>query len=159
MPRVRWTLVPAALLVAAAFAQPAAAAELCVHHAGSDCLAGSSDKGSDLQGALDDAALTSAADVIRIGPGVYAGEFTYAGPSPLHILGSGRGETNLHGNAAGVHVLATGGADVSRLSVRLPTKSFFVGIRAEEGSAITDVQVEANPAPASGRTGIHLLPG
>ena len=45
MPRPRWILVPATALVAAAFAQPAPAAELCVHRAAYECPAGSRRQG------------------------------------------------------------------------------------------------------------------
>ena len=158
MPRPRWILLPATALVAAALAQSASAAELCVHRAGYECPAGSIDKDSDLQDALDDASNTAAPDVIRIATGIYLGPFTYAGGSPLHIVGAGTGKTNLH-SGGGDHILETGGADVSRLSVRMPAASPYTGLSVEDGSTITDVEVNGDANPGGERAGIGLYSG
>ncbi|HEV2814223.1 MAG TPA: hypothetical protein VGW10_13295, partial [Solirubrobacteraceae bacterium] len=142
---VRLLSAAAPLVVAAALAAPAAAATFCVHQ-GTGCPAGAVDEGADLQEALDDAAAAAGPDQVTIGSGTYTGPFDYTHPSPVSIVGAGAGATTLDAaDDAASHdrVLAAGGADVSRLTVRIPVIQGWAGIAVGESAVVRDVAVAA----------------
>ena len=104
--RGRTVLLASALTVAClALAAPAFADTYCVHQSGS-CPGGSIDSGADLQGALDGAAATSAADTIDIGPGTYTkvGGYTHDSAHAVDVIGAGRMQTTIIGDSGNKHL-------------------------------------------------------
>ena len=155
----RILLFLSAAAMALAFAPVAHADTYCVNTAG--CIDPVHDKGSDLQAALDAAQAGPGPDTIQVGAGTidHAGGFSYPGPEPVHIEGSGG---RLYG-ITGPRLVDTAGATskkmlkvlgpgstISGLTVVIPSGADNVGI--ETDGTISNVLVHGNESstPATG---------
>jgi hypothetical protein len=163
--------VAVATVAASAMALPAVAGAntYCVHNIWS-CLPGEIDKGSNLQGALDDASANPPRDRVRIAGGTYAraGGFSYVDPAdPVDIVGAGPdpvGGTALFNSEANPSAqdtltVSAAGSTVSHLSVAVPrgTGSTNTGIRSQ--GTLDDVLVFSGSPPSAFATGIFLDAG
>jgi hypothetical protein len=163
---LRSTIVAVAALGTCLAAPGAAqATDYCVS-APACVAAGGVNKGSDLQGALGAAQSNGGADVVRIGPGTFKGEFFYTAPAdnPVDIRGAGVGKTLLTAPTVtdgAVHDVLfddNDGGSVSNLAVRLPAGPVgkFPSTRGIDGSTnVHDVVITA-PADAVGPVGVDL---
>jgi hypothetical protein len=77
----------------------------CVHQAGDPCGPGQTDKGANLQAALNDALANPGSDDVLVGAGQYSGPFSYSGLSPVNIRGTGDATVLRTANANGTTVL------------------------------------------------------
>lgn len=173
-PASRRALALAILTAAACAAAPSSslasgAQTFCVHQGPYACPAGSTDEGSDLQSALNNAGANSVGadtpNVVDIGPGTYsaADGFDYVSANPIRIVGAGPGATTLTtgpDSASGTHVLSAG-AGVSPLTYTAATVSglTLAGVNANGfglvlvNGAADHVTVTDN---AAGATGLNL---
>ncbi|HEX3974722.1 MAG TPA: hypothetical protein VHW96_00585 [Solirubrobacteraceae bacterium] len=123
------------------------AATFCVHQSGYACPANSTDEGTALQTALDDAAAQAAdatsPNVIVIGPGTYSGAgsgFSYPSSNPLRIEGAGASTSTLTAAPSAGTVLLLGSAGgaqtitVSGLTITVPAQD-GLGLNLTGGAA------------------------
>ena len=153
----------AALGGAAALAAPApaSASTYCVGDPGGACDVSKTGTSDGLQQALAEAATSAADDVVRIGAGIYTGNFNYGSASEAVIQGSGAATVIQGvGTLPALSVAGTGSAPtVTGLTIRMatvPVPGTAVGLRIGPGKA-DGVRVE-NPGDSRG-TAIVLWPG
>jgi hypothetical protein len=153
----------AALAGAAALAAPAlaSASVYCVGDAGGACDVSKTGAPAGLQSALSDAAASAEDDIVRIGAGTYAGNFSYASASEVDIEGAGAATVIQGvGDQPALSMSASGGAaTVSGVTIQMasvPKPQAAVGLRIGPGTA-DGVRVE-NPGDSLG-TGVVLQPG
>lgn len=136
--------VAAAAAVTAPSALAASGTTFCVHQTASACPAGSTDEGSDLQGALDAAAAQAATpdspNVIEIGSGTYIAPphgFLYGSDNALRVAGAGAGTTLTTGpNTYSVLSLGNAGHTISVSGLNIVvTSASGTGLTLTGGSA------------------------
>jgi hypothetical protein len=152
-----------ALSAAAVLAVPAlaSASTYCVGDPGGSCGVSKPGTAAGLQAALTEADGSSGvADVVRIGPGTYTGNFTYSSTDELDVQGSGTATIiNGVGTQPALFVSASGSDSVvSSLEVHMADVQDLecaAGLRI--GSAVAEDVRVANVAGSCG-TGIELGP-
>lgn len=129
-------LTPCALLAAPAVA---GAAQFCVQTT-TPCAVPLQNVAT-VEAAMTAAQNLPSADTIRIGPGVHAGEFTYAGGGALTLQGEGIGTTLLDGTSSQTLAGVTGDVTVRDLTVRAADMPAAVGVNLA-GGTLERVRVE-----------------
>jgi len=159
---VRAQILLAAVVCAATltFVPAAGANVLCVHQPGQACPAGSVDKGSSLQGALDSAGSDGQATTIDVLAGTYAGGELSLSTEPLQIAGAGASKTILSGGSPALVLGCAGGCSSGTFAVH------DLGIQLTDPGATAfglsgsfdahDVAVTATPAATGALTGVAL---
>jgi hypothetical protein len=149
-----------ALSAAAALAAPAlaSASTYCVGNLGGACDVPKPATAGGLQQALGEAQNSGGPDLVRIGPGTYTGNFTYASLSEVDLQGSGSATVIQGiGSQPALSLNASGdGSVVSDLELHMasvPSPQTTVGLRL--GSAVAKNVRVRNPADSSG-LGIEL---
>src|SRR4051812_37114851 len=113
---MRLPLALLALATSLVVSSTAQAETFCVHGAGFACPAGATDAGTNLQGAVSDAAGNATADTVVVGPGNFAGPIVANGAVGEVLVGSGS-TTVITAPASGVTLTANAAWSVSGLRV------------------------------------------
>jgi hypothetical protein len=148
-------------VLAVAVPGTASAATYCVH-ASASCPAGEIDKGSNLQGALNDAnASLGVNDQVKVGAGSYTGPFSYAGlGGAVQITGVGASTIITAPATNGVTAFGVGnpGSRVENLHINVPlgnTTNTNFGL--ELNGTADGVSVQIASIPAANVIGVNLL--
>ena len=82
-------------VLAGALPQSASAVTICAGDASADCFLTYPGTSAGLKTALDSAQSSPGADVVRVGPGSFTGEFGHVSNDPVDIVGAGTGATHI----------------------------------------------------------------
>ena len=159
MKTARLIVTLAAIGAAGALAPaPASASVYCVGSPGGTCDTTKPATAAGLQEALTAAEQSDAADLVRIGPGTFAGDFHYFGTSEVDVRGSGA-STIIQGAGSQPAISLTGtgsGSLLSDVEIHMANVPNAAGLRIGPGTA-ERVRVE-NPHDSYGAA-VKLQPG